>query len=508
MSATFSINLGHVTETSRKLDIYSVIQNIPDNTSKLISPRDVRDAFLTIWSDSPFKYTSGTSSIRYIGIDSGNPSNRDIKQKILIGKRSLGNGDIMNNSLLTSLNAADIFLYNTKPDSADQSYTKISILAGTNSAIFPNAPYIQSSVNGNIMNFDLVNPSGGPINLTSNTGRVFINGIAFPTVAETATASLNGKILRYFGNFPNGVLRWVEPSFTLTNIGREGFPTNIMGSPVLLNGHSLEFVDDTPMPSKVGDFEIGSTFSENSFNNQNWPIVEVIRKILYPYIPPILSISSKNFSTNNNFVELGIASNVILTYSVIRVSNNIINYNLSDTNINSSISGLPYKTISATVSVSVSSSIPLSSKIWTLNVTDSENLSYSATTSVTFVNPIYYGFTNAIIGPNGISVDDFIQQQNPTKLVFLPDDKLTLSITGSGYLYFIQPSNFRELVFIRQTDIQGTNEFSNFYSIGNTTSSETFITYLENSPIGQYRIYRSRIPCGYNGVGKFEFIYQ
>ena len=89
MSATFSINIGQLTEATRKTDIFSVLNDIQDNTQKLISPRDVRDAVLSTWANTPFKVTTpnSLSNYEYIGIDSSNPGNRDIKQKILLGKR-------------------------------------------------------------------------------------------------------------------------------------------------------------------------------------------------------------------------------------------------------------------------------------------------------------------------------------------------------------------------------------------------------------------------------------
>ena len=85
MPATYSINVGTSTEALRKQDINSVLLDLPDNTQKLISPKDVRDAFLTSWANSAFKQTIGQANIEYLGIDSGNPSDRDIKQKIFIG---------------------------------------------------------------------------------------------------------------------------------------------------------------------------------------------------------------------------------------------------------------------------------------------------------------------------------------------------------------------------------------------------------------------------------------
>ncbi len=55
MPATYSVNIGTEYEASRLPDILSVLKNIPDNTHKLISPKDVRDAFLSTWANSPIK---------------------------------------------------------------------------------------------------------------------------------------------------------------------------------------------------------------------------------------------------------------------------------------------------------------------------------------------------------------------------------------------------------------------------------------------------------------------
>jgi len=111
MPATYSISVGTPTEALRKQDINSVLLDLPDNTQKLISPKDVRDAFVTTWANSAFKQTIGQANIEYLGIDSGNPNNRDIKQKIFIGKRNYAGLDIMNNVLLNDTNN-DIYIYN------------------------------------------------------------------------------------------------------------------------------------------------------------------------------------------------------------------------------------------------------------------------------------------------------------------------------------------------------------------------------------------------------------
>ena len=151
---TYSINIGENTETtSYQLtgdlsDTYfsDILSRLPDNIEGKINPVDIRDSVLSIWSSAIFKLTTPTgSNVSYIGIDTLNPDGNDLKgKKILFGKRSFGDTDVMNNQLLT--NDTDIFFYNTKRDTQQQITTRLSILSGTSN--FQNAPYIQSQVIG------------------------------------------------------------------------------------------------------------------------------------------------------------------------------------------------------------------------------------------------------------------------------------------------------------------------------------------------------------------------
>ena len=122
MSATFSINIGDITE-SASMELSSFLDGIVNNSEKLIKPKHVRDAFFSTWSNSVFKVNKTLDGTEYIGIDSSNPENRDVKKKILLGKRKFGNLDLMTNTLMTS--DTDIFIYNTKQDNENQSSTKI-----------------------------------------------------------------------------------------------------------------------------------------------------------------------------------------------------------------------------------------------------------------------------------------------------------------------------------------------------------------------------------------------
>ena len=191
--ATFSINIGQITEaTAYPLNdqtyFNDILDTLKDNEDKLIDPKDLRDALLSIWSSIPFKETS-TYSIAsynnsYIGIDSSNPSDRDYKKTIFIGKRSysgtysyLPSHDIMNSTLLSS--DVDMFLFNTKIDTLSNTITRASILAGKNKNLYSASPFIQSQVISGAtqsLSIDFVSKSG-QLNIT--------NGYIYSTQSTT-----------------------------------------------------------------------------------------------------------------------------------------------------------------------------------------------------------------------------------------------------------------------------------------------------------------------------------
>lgn len=512
MSLTFSINVGSSTEATRKPDIFSVLNDIQDNTQKLISPRDVRDAVLSTWANTPFKVTTpnSLSNYEYIGIDSSNPGNRDIKQKILLGKRNFGGLDVMTSQLLSS--QTDIFLFNTKLDSASQSTTRLGILAGTLSSLHQVAPYIESKVNDDESAIDLniVNPAdNGGINLLSTSGRVAINGVIFPTIAETSGSASNGMILRYRGTYPNGYFKWEEPTISLNNIGTPGYPTNIYGSTVSVNGYSIEFIDNNLTPTTLGGVTMGSSFSVNSFDNgtgfQNWPVTEVLRKVLYPYVPPVLQITAINNSnpSNPSYAEVGTTPSISLTYSITTYARNeaekINPYSISNTSVTGlSFSGLPGSSTHSVFNTSTFS-VAIASRSWILSANDSIG-TYTKTATIHFIRPVYYGFTSSILTNNYSSL---IKSVTP-----YPGASNSISFTynGSGYLYFVYPSSFNS--FSQLSQIRDPNGYIVYDSNYPIYSGFTFSTQ------GSYIVWRTKLLCAYPGTfstidqnSNFKFIF-
>ena len=547
MPATYSISVGLPTEALRKSDINSVLLDIPDNTQKLISPKDVRDAFLSTWANAAFKQTIGLSSLEYIGIDSGNPENRDIKQKIFIGKRNYTGVDIMSNALLSYTNPSDIYFFNTKPDTVTQSQTRIAILAGTNSSLYTSAPYIQAESNstGTAINLDIVNPSiySGPINIYSNTGRVAINGIVFPTAAETSASASNGRILKYSGTWPNGSLRWDDPTISISSIGVPGTPTNIYGSPSNVNGYSLEFVDPSLTTQTIGGVVAGSSFPSFGFNgvygNQNWPMVEVIRKLLYPYSPPGLTIQLSNLTTGDNYAEIGVTSSISFTYSITKYSENIDDYQIfgpSNTHPSytdgvigtysglSFSSALPGDQTIVTFTYSVKRdyvSTPVTND-YAIQASDSSILpgfEHFATASLTFLSPFFTVFNSTI----NTGSSTFFINGGRTRLIMNISNKhitpypgnsqsVSFNCNGAGYLYFLVPYsidyNYGILSMIK--DPNGYIVYDSAYPLASSfTYSNSVTPTISGAEInyGNYRVYRTIGTCSYSGSGKFEFIF-
>lgn len=545
MSVTYSVNIGTQFETTRK-DILSVLKDLPDNTHKLISPRDVRDAFLSTWATSPFKQTKTISGVEYIGLDSGNPADRDIKEKIFLGKRSYGGSDILSNTLLNSTDS-DIFIYNTKSDTASQDSTKVSILAGTNSSLYSSAPYFESKYNNGKLDLNIVNPSllQSPINIYSNNGRVAINGISFPTISENTAGASNGKILRYVGTFPNGYLIWDSTNVTISQLGSTGAVTNIYGGTVSLNGYELEFVNNSLTSTSVGGVPMGFSFSATSFNGNKWPLVEVLKKVLYPKVAPVTIITATS-SSGTKYAELGKTSSVYVNWNTTIYPRNADEYvsdylitkrvdtgaTTSTTYYGLSFSGIPGSSFSGAASFITGSYSSTTTEYYTFNATDiwkplrvtytgtpgtnftNNGFSYSTTASLEFVFPIYYGFTSSEISNNSTSFDSVISVLNK---YIAPHpgtgNSINLNYSGAGYLYFIyQRSTFSTNPY-KIVDPNGFVIFDSsssngvFSGVSPNSITNAGGTWSRPSGLGgSWAVWRSELPCSYTSTtDKFEF---
>lgn len=534
MPATYSILQGELTESTRKTDIYSVLQDLPNNSQKLISPRDIRDSFLSTWANSAFKLTSSNGN-EYIGLDSNNPSDRDIKLKILLGKRNVSGFDIMSDSLINSSDA-DIFFYNTKPDNVLQDSTKVTFIAGTSSNLFANAPFIEAKKENNSIVLNIQN-SQNSINILSTNGRVSINNISFPTVVDTSLNAADGKILKYQGTYPFGNLQWSDVTVNSTQVGGPGSTTNIYGSTVSLNGYPLEFIEDRIVPQTIGGVEQGMSFSSSSFNGQNWPIVEVIRLLLYPYIEPDLRLSVINLDTGNKYAEVGQPANLQFTYSITTYaresSEYVTQYFLRDCgtlslpcNVISPVGGLLSGTPGTTFSFSqaypetnlgtlgeVKEYALMASTInpAILNpVVSTFGFSFSVVDSIEYISPFLINFTPQVFTPDPAGLTTLMQDPQTNKLIEPyggTGSSVNYTLNGaSSFIYFAYPFSYPELTMIKDPNgfiIHDSNNIplSSFFIFPGIVPQPPFNSY------GPFRIYQSKLPVTYIGPGQFEFIF-
>lgn len=479
--STYSVNIAQSTEsTSTPIvtdsDRDYILGKLPDNVTKEVSPRDIRDAIISDWDVPSFKETKTASSISYIGIDAGNPANRDVKLKIYFGKRQLGANEnmIMSSSLLSSTQSdTDIFLYNTKKfDTPNlQLKTRVSFLSGVNSVLHNSAPYIQSQIvigtAGQVLSLDIVNPSStkGDILLRSDYGVVSVNNVKYPTISQTTASASNLKTLRY----DNGQLFWDNISVNFYNsVGATGSPLSIFGTPVSVNGIPIEFTDTRKTPIPFHGVGAGRTFV-------NSPIVEVLREILYPYLKPLCTLN-----ISQSVTEFGTFPSIKLYYSITKRSFNVNTITLG----NMIPSSLPPIISNAHVTVTgTASGVYISNTNTTFQITVSDGTqSNSASQSLRFVYPYFFGLLNApTINFAGLSTLD--------KVVSAQSDQ-TVGLLGSGYIYYIYDNAYpvlNRIIDENSVEIYGTSSsLTSFtYSVVTLTSP----SWLWASH--QFKVYRS-----------------
>ena len=474
-----------------------VLENLKDNEEYYLIPKYMRDMVISLWDSTVFKPTTVSgSSIEYIGIDSGladdlnQKPNRDLEiNKILIGKRSYSGTysystthDIMSDKLMSS--DIDIFFHNTRPDFENQKSTKIVFLAGLDTNLFTNAPYIRSQVmtmvgGSSSLSFDIINnnPSGNIIfnskgvdsfgnNL--NTGaNVFINNIAFPTIATSSSLSTKGKILvsKQMSGFTE--LNWESIKFPQKNhIGITGSELNIFGSPVNANSHSIEFIDKRPITISIGDLKPGATFDSSS-------IADVLRRIIYPYLSPECSIKLLN---SFGYFEVGSYPNIQIEYSITKRTSSTLPTKLINMipSTYPAIKIIGQTTITGIARGVVITPITTTATVFTIKVNDGETIN-TASTSIEGIYPYFYGFTSS----NALNMNS-IQSMN--KLVEPKGDK-TIDLTGEGNFFFAYDADYGPL-----TSIIDQNDLNIFATFSTTTKILSSPTGLWTSK--EYLIYK------------------
>ena len=508
MSATYSINQNTAQEARSYTSITDILNLLPDNTQKLISPRDARDAVFSTWENSVFRYTT-LDAYEYIGLN-----REDIKSKIFFGKKQLSGLNIMTGPLLNS--DTDIFFYNTKLDNALTQNLKISFLSGDNSSLHLYSPYLESvGITGSSPSttLNLVNPSqnGGDINLSSTYGgRISLNGLTIPSYNEisssvSSSTESNSNDL-FLVRSPSGFVDFKKIKINYAEVGTPGSTTNIWGSSVLVNGFPLDFTELTPTVATVGGIGIGMTFA-------NVPLSEMIRMILYPELGPIVSIDLiNNIYERNHTLGVGINFNYSLTkrtYNIISTSINVLGISVNYTTPGSLLSGsgLITQNYADVFTFSGANIIGSTDGVFTFSVSSIDGtFSSTASESLNFVYPYFYGFSNTLATTTGqlntIILNDL------DKRVDIKTNQ-SLSIYGlNEYLYISYPANYGTL-----STIYDANNYL-IYDYSDPIPSWTYSSISGvNSPSGYwsgvtYITYRTinKVTVAYPQYYQFNFI--
>jgi hypothetical protein len=508
------------TEATLLPGLINVVNVLPDNTAKEISPKDVRDSIYTLWHNSILKPTSVSGSqVKYIGIDQyeliDSPNGNVIYPKMYFGKKQIGGQFVMNDNLLGT--NTDFFFYNTKNNQTVGDYhTTIAILAGTGSYLINNAlaaPTLKSTVvtegNGSYLNFDIGNSSffqdvdgtqsGGDINIKSDKGYVSLNNFYFPKFSEhygSSGASKDNYVLKYKWAGTKAIGVW-ESAFSqsITGINYPQGQVTINGNPIVLNGYN--FTDNTPVATPIGGISANETFS-------NVNVLDMLRRIIYTYVPPSvdagfrtelngpnISIIERNdpeYVNTSGAIKLYYKFVINSTYSVQSIgflpsSYNPLNPPLTGGGVQTNAAfppspigrGTYFNRVFPSESLGAASGQSYKFITYTFSVADTRGSISSVKAEMVSVLPYFYGTNEAeYTDPTALSGildtdENFTLNRLSLKLVYpiignpTASNNQSVKLTtdglpnGQGYIYFGYPSQFPLLVDIR--DNNGNNGF-------------------------------------------------
>ncbi len=475
MSQTYSINIGQITEAQKLQNLQDVFIGLPDNTSKLIAPMDVRNAIYTTWENISLKTTKvANSNILYTGYDINT-----IRQKLFFGKKRNYNMDIMSDTLLSS--DSDYYFYNNKEDLDGNQNTKIVFLSGTTSAAWSAnnvviAPYIEAVTSNNpslavdlyIHNTGYSAFNAGRISIDAH--QVLIKGVKYPVPPST-----QGKFLSCDSA---GNASWED--MTANSISSSGV-VNIIGSPVLINGNEMEYTNLYPSQVAVGGVPVGSTFS-------NVPIVDLFNMIFYPYLVPVVLLS-----VSKDVYEQGQVYSPQLYWTLQARTNAIVNASIVNANPTTlTPSPNPMTIISGTANSSIMNSASATVS-WTLSAFDGlDTVSVSVVAKKVF--PFFYGMKSNLITSGTIIYTDLTK-------VTEDKSKKTFTYTGNNsYMYFAYPVSYGLLSTIKDQNLYTV------FSGGSGSFTYSTLTVNCSAWSEQYYVYRTNtITSNYGYPFIFEF---
>jgi hypothetical protein len=524
--ATYSEGTGNIYSESKTL-ITDILSLLPDNVTKEITPRDVRDAILSTWESSVIRYNSnGTDP--YIGV-----YRDDVKDiKLYLGKREMSGQEILT-ATLSSLDS-DILFYNFKSDSAGNQDLKISFLSGTSSTLHNSAPYLKSAYvsSPESLSLSIINPATfGTVTLESGASvSISINNLTWPSknyinnvISSPSSASASSATDLFLAVRSGGNIELLTYASSGGTLGSGGSTTTILGSPVLINGQNFNYSNATPTVATFGGIPLGTTFSSVS-------IIDLVESMLYPELPPSGSIElvSVDYGLGGGFVPLSFNNtierkqtgspaitfkyNVSLTkktYNIdsvgfrcirdtttlIPTSGSFPTLTLSGSGLQSSSFASPYSF--GVLGTTIAAGNDISIFTFSVNAKDAvSNPTFSFTASTVFqvVFPYFYGFgsTSSTANIQSVQLTTDWGSGKIQKRIDIKTDQ-TLSLAGTGYIHFMYPNGYGTL----STILDGNNfvEYTH-NSVSNWTYSVVAITHPTSTSYfstKSYYVYRKTV---------------
>jgi hypothetical protein len=330
----------------------------------------------------------------------------------------------------------------------------------------------------------------GDVDVRSDYATVSVNEIEFPTLVENVASASNDKVL--FWDDTDNKLYWDFISLpTLNTLGTSSDPLIIYGSPTNinatdLNGYSLDFSDSRRCPIEIGDIIYGDTF-------QNISISEMLRRIIYNYLPPTCDIEILP-PFENGYAEVGTYPTPTLEYKINKKTLPTLISGLSNMipGAYPPITTPEYSTIVSQSTGIVISPITATSTEFQVTVGDGTQ-SNSASVTLTGIYPYFYGFSPQLT-MNTIGLSPL------TKIVEPMGDK-EVDITGSGNLYFVYPKDYGTLSAIY--DELNNNIFGSFSVSDMILSSPTGLWASEEYYVYQWNSVPQIGPPSVN----YQFVY-
>jgi hypothetical protein len=249
---------------------------------------------------------------------------------------------------------------------------------------------------------------------------------------------------------------------------------------VSANGFPLELNDPRPvMQDTFNSIQTGAIFN-------NAPISEVIKRMLYSYIPPTCSISLSTY-----IGEKGHPPTIDITYTIIKETDSVLNVQFPSGNVVGFLSPAPINTPgTTTISSHVYGIAPFGggfTSSYIFQVTDSgvsnNNIPTTVSSSATFklVYPYFWGISNTVVS-NATQMNSVLSTL--TKSVSDKSDK-SPALVGDGYVYFLYPSSYGLLSSVLDENLNVVSFTYSEYSAPGLTSPNFYWSNIS------YRVYRS-----------------